>query len=220
MKTVTDFTPEAIRNNWLLTQIVGGNAWSEIDSDPPLRQIKPDDWPAPRAAFRLRSRFEQALVVMQRSIETVPGAHVTLSVSACVQAGDGDNPPRLHNNAGNNRLVVAIDPAGNTDLFAASVRNDNIPIVYEWQDYTLAADASGRRAMLHAGFWLAKEDRYHYPALNGWIRSLRLEVETPDLPPPSGDTPPVIITAPGFAIETAVDLGDRWRIVMIVPKAK
>jgi len=225
MKTVTDFTPQAILDNWLMVQIKGGNAWREIDSDAPLRSTPPLDWPPPHTAFRLRSRDEETLVVMRRSIETVLGARVTLSVSACVQTGASDNPPRTHDSGVNNRLVVAIDPAGNDDLFVAGVLADDVPIEYQWRDYTLGADATGRRATLYVGAWFAKAGQWPVTAMNMWLRSLRLEVETlPDgAPPPEPPEPPgpgpVIVSTPGIVIEAWEDAGEFIRAVVRLPKA-
>src|SRR3989304_8967189 len=93
MKTATDFTPQSLKDNWLFIQVKGRNAWQEIDHDAPVRNLfLPTDWPLPHEALRLRSRDEETLVVLRRQIETVPGAHVTLSVSTCVQTGANDNP--------------------------------------------------------------------------------------------------------------------------------
>ena len=220
MKIVTDFTPQSLKDNWIFVQVKGRNAWQEIDPDAPLRAIPPADWPLPHDALRLRSRDEETLVVLRRQIETIPGARVTLSVSACVQTSTNDNPPRTHDSNVNNRLVVGIDPQGNDDLFVAGVLADNAPIEYQWRDYTLGADATGRFCTLYVGAWFAKNGQWPVPAMNLWIRSLRLEVETPDTPPVDDSPPPVVITAPGFAIETWEDAGEFYRVTARVPKAK
>jgi len=222
MKTITDFTPQAILDNWLMVQVKGGSAWREIDPDAPLRSTPPPDWPPPHMAFRLRSRNEETLVVLRRFIETVPDERLTLSVSACVQTGASDNPPRTHDSGVNNRLVVAIDPAGNDDLFVAGVLADDVPIEYQWRDYTLGADATGRRATLYIGAWFAKSGQWPVQAMNMWIRSLRLEVETPDAPPPADEPTSVILPARTLEIVSAEvePGGEYFRIVVRAPKAK
>jgi len=221
MKIITDFTPQEIHDNWTMTQVIGNQSWREVDADPPLRQITDDEWRAPRSAFRLRSRYQETLVVMRRQIETVPGARVTLSVSACVQTADSDNPPRQHNIAVNNRLVVALDPQGNDDLRVAGVLADDVPISYAWEEYVLGADASGRRMMLYVGFWFGKDGQYPVAAMNGWLRQVRLEIETPDVDPGGDETPPISGLAPwpGWSIESFENAGEFWRVVMRLPKA-
>ena len=221
-KQITDFTAQAIKDNWLLTQVIGGNAWAEIDADPPTRQTELADWPPPRSAFRLRSKNEESLVVLRRQIETVPGARVTLSVSACVQTGANDNPPRTHDIGVNNRLVMAIDPQGNDDLFVSAVLADDVPIEYTWKDYTLGADATGRRATLYVGAWFAKAGQWPVQRMNMWLRSLRLEVETPDLQPPAEPPSPPKASMENWTIvraEVEPD-GEHFRLVIRAPKAK
>lgn len=217
---IIDFTPQAIFDNWLLIQVIGGNAWSEIDADPPLRAVPPTDWLPPRSAFRLRSRDAETLVVMRRSIETVPGSRVTVSVSACVQTGAHDDPPRQHDSDVNNRLVVGIDAQGNDDLFVSPVLADDVPIEYQWRDYTLGADATGRRATLYVGAWFAKAGQWPVQKMNMWIRSLRLEVEMPEEPPEPPAPGPVVESRPGFVVESMVDAGEFWRVTARLPKAK
>ena len=218
MKIVTDFTPQSLKDNWIFVQVKGRNARQEIDLDAPLRAIPPADWPLPHEALRLRSRDEETLVVLRRQIETVPGARVTLSVSTCVQTGANDNPPRQHDNGVNNRLVVGIDPAGNDDLFVASVLADDVPIEYKWRDYTLGADATGRFCTLYVGAWFAKNGQWPVPAMNLWIRSLRLEVETPDTPPIEPPAPGPVVAIPYFSIESWADAGEYIRAVVRLPK--